>query len=180
MHGKQDKMKKWSGPFLIGSLILVLWISHIPYLFEFPLRLTPGMQRLSNEGVETPDLIKDLLTTFRIAFAKRLFLCLLGIISGVLILKRKRVGRYLAIGISAYMLASKAYFFLSHGNPFQKLYWWKLYWTYEEIFPKYPFRIIHMDILTGLILFIALVCLLHPKISNQFRDNTEKENITAG
>ena len=172
------KMKKRDWTFIIGMVFLALWISHLPYLFEFSLHSDPGIQKLAKWTSEAPNRIKDevgfggknqndieadLVAYSRVIFAESLLLCLLGIISGALILRRNRVGRYLAIGLSGVFLSIKLFKFLMHEYPFQSLYS-----KYTLFFPKYPFRVLHLDIVTNLVLIITLVYLLRPNVGKSF------------
>ena len=172
------KMKKLDGTYIAGLAFLLLWISHVPYLFTFPLCSTPGIQSLAKEASEVPEWIKkeagfegkkkndieaDLVAAFRVTFAKSFIICLLGITSGVLLLKRKKTGRFLAIGLSGCFLAIKLFTLLSSENLSQELYA-----KYTMFFPKYPFRVLHLDILTNIVLLAVLVYLLRPSVGKHF------------
>jgi len=182
MLSKRNEMRKRDSVFLTGIALLVLWISHVPYLFEIPLYSTPGIQSLSQEVSDIPARLKDeatltgksqsniesdLVASCRIAFAKSLLLCLLGILSGVLVLKRYRLGRFLAIGLSIYVLLQRIVPFAFREHPFHRLYH-----LYTFMFSRRPFRVIHLDIVTCLVLLFALVHLLRPSIAKQFEKNT--------
>jgi hypothetical protein len=180
-----DKMRKWDSPFLMGVILLVLWVSHLPYLLEIPLVSTSGIQKLSRDVSEFPEWLKDeaelsgksqsdietgLITSCRIAFAKSLLLYLLGILSGVLVLKRHRSGRFLAIGLSIYVLLLRIVSVAFRGHSFHRLYR-----LYTFMFSRCPFRVIHLDIVTSLVLLVALVHLLRPSIAKQFEKNESDE-----
>jgi len=186
MLNKRNEMRKRDSVFVTGIALLVLWISHVPYLLEIPLYSTPGIQWLSQEVAGSPAWIKDsagltgksqsniqsdLVASFRIAFAKSLLLCLLGILSGVLVLKRHRLGRFLAIGLSIYVLLLRIVYVAFREHPF---HW--LYLKYTVFFSRYPFRVIHLDIVTWLVLLVALVHLLRPSIAKQFEKNESDES----
>jgi len=174
-------MNKRDSVFLTGIALLVLHISHIPYLFEIPLYSTPGIQWLSEEVSDSPawlkdeagltgksqsDIQSDLVASSRITFAKSLLLCLLGILSGVLVLKRHRLGRFLAIGLSIYVLLLRIVYVAFRGHSF-----YRLYSLYTFMFSRRPFWVIHLDIVTCLVLLVALVHLLRPSIAKQFEKN---------
>jgi len=178
-------MNKRDSVFLTGIALLVLHISHIPYLFEIPLYSTPGIQWLSEEVSDSPawlkdeagltgksqsDIQSDLVASSRITFAKSLLLCLLGILSGVLVLKRHKFGRFLAIGLSIYVLLLRIV-----NIAFSKQFFHLLYWKYTVFFSRHPFRVIHLDIVTWLVLMVALVHLLRPSIAKQFEKNESDE-----
>ena len=171
-------MKNWDGVFIVGLAFLLLWISHVPYLFTIPLKSTPGIQKIAEDASEVPDWIKDeagfggksrddiedgLVTEFRVSFAKSITLCMLGILSGLLILRRNNYGRFIAIGLSGCFLSLKLYAIISYEEPFQGLYA-----TYALFFSKYPFRVIHLEILTNIILLIVFVYLLKPSVGRSF------------
>lgn len=170
-------MRKRNSLSAMGIALLILWISHIPYLFEIPLYPTPGIQQLSQEVSDSPAWLKDeagltgksqsdiqsnLVKSLRIEFAKSLLVCLLGILSGILVLKRHKLGYFLAIGLSFYVLLLKIVHITFRGHLFQ----W-LYGKYTVLFFRCPFRIIHSDI-TWLVLLVVLVHLLRPSIKKQF------------
>ena len=187
MLNKRKEMRKRDSVFFTGIALLILWISYVPYLLEIPLYSTPGIQWLSQYVAGSPAWIKDpagltgksqsniqsdLVASFRIAFAKSLLLCLLGILSGVLVLKRHRLGRFLAIGLSIYVLLQRIVPFAFREHPFHRLYQ-----LYAFMLSRRPFRVIHLDIVTCLVLLFALVHLLRPSIAKQFKKNKSDEAL---
>jgi hypothetical protein len=171
------EMRKRDSLLVTGIALLVLWVSHVPYLFEFPLYRTAGSHRLSNEASDFPDWIKDeswlagksqsdieseLVKSARITFAKDLLLCLVGILSGFLVLKRHGLGRLLAIGLSIYLLLLRIVHIAVREHAVR---------IYGQLFSRHPFRAIHLDIVSPLVLLVILVHLLRPSIAKQFEKN---------
>jgi hypothetical protein len=180
MLDERNEVRKHDSVFVTGIVLLVLWVSHIPYLFEIPLYATSGIQRLSQDVSDSPAWLKDeagingksqsniqsiLVKSFRIEFAKSLLLCLLGILSGVLVLKRHILGYFLVIGLSVCVLLLRIVHVAFSVHPFHSLYF-----KYTVFFSRYPFRVIHSDI-TWLVLLVVLVHLLRPSITRKFNKN---------
>lgn len=171
-------MKKRDGIFTVGVIFLALWISYIPYLLEFPLQSTGWIKDLAEETYEIPELMKDqveigeknqmdieddLLKSSRAVFFKSLIMIVFGIVSAILILKRKYLGRLIALGLSAVVLGIKGYPFFSNEDPLQLISW-----HFTVFLSEYPFRVIHLDIITGLVLLITLGYLLRPSVGKRF------------
>lgn len=169
--------------FWTGVVLLLLWVSHVPSLSEFPLRTTPGTQALSMEVAGAPEWIKgevglggmgqgeierSLLAASRRAFLGSLVLIVAGIVSAVLLLRRNRWGRFLAIGVALYVLLSRIAHHLSMGSPpsvqFAK---------FRMHLAAHPLRVIHGDILTLLVLLVVLAHLLRPGVARRFGRNLD-------
>ena len=71
------------------------------------------------------------------------------------------------------MLLQRIVYVAFREHPF---HW--LYLRYTVIFSRCPFRIIHLDIVTWLVLLVALVHLLRPSIAKRFEENESDESIT--
>jgi hypothetical protein len=139
---------------------------------------------MSEEAYEAPDWIKDetwfagkspsdiesrLVWSYRIAFGKSLLLCVAGIAAGVLVLKRHRWGRFLAIVLSMYVLVVRIVHIAKLSHPFELLYW-----KYTTFIWQHPFRVIHLDIVKCLVLLVVVVHLLRPSVGRQFEKNEKR------
>ena len=170
--------KKRDSIFWTGLVLVLLWVWHLPYLSQFPLRSTAGTEMLSAEaagargwlkedvgleGMAQEEIQSGLVAAYRRAFMTSLLLIVAGVGSGVLVLRRSRWGRFLAIGVSLYVLLSRAPGLLAMGNPLGVQFA-----KFRMSLAPHPFRVIHGDILTLLILLLALANLLRPSVARRF------------
>jgi len=166
---------------LLGIVLIVLWISHLPYLGKIPLHADQNIQELSKNaselaenlkrelgfgGMTQSDIEKRAVQSFRILFIKTLLLYSAGILSGILILKKHRSGRFIAIGLFSYFLIFQIYDLLRHGR-----IWQRLYAKYTILFPAHPIRVIHTDILPAIIGVITIIYLTRPSVAKLFGKN---------
>ena len=180
---------RFNGITILGALFILLWISHIPYLIEIPLSSTPGIQSLSRESTESSEWIKDqvgvvgknqkeiksdLIKSFRVSFIVGLIFNLLGIVAGFLVLKKSKVGFYLALGLSIYVLGRRCASLILSENIIQRMYA-----KYTILFPEMPLRIIHNDIITEIILLVTIFYLLRPSVYKQFNIGSSKSTLEA-
>jgi len=123
------------------------------------------MYSLDNPDVLKQDLENRINKSTYFAYAKSFFFILVGIISGVLIYRQKRIGRYLAIILCLVMLAGRAYSFLK-GYPH---IFDRLYALYVLALSQYSFRIIHNDIIAPIFFIISIVFLFNKSVSEKFK-----------
>lgn len=123
------------------------------------------MYRLNNPDVSKQDLENRINKSFNFAYANSFFFILIGIISGVLIYRQNRVGRYLAIILCLAMFAGRAYSFL-------KLYPYifdRLYALYVLALSNHPMQIIHNDIIAPIFFIIIILFLFNKSVSEKFK-----------
>lgn len=158
---------------IFASCTILFWLSFLIYLPPFA--PTPNIKGLIEEGYEmysldNPDASKQdlenrIIKSIHFSYANSFFFILIGFISGVLIYRKKRIGRYLAIILCLVMLASRAYSFLK-GYPH---IFDRLYALYVLALSQYPFRIIHNDIIAPIFFIISIVFLFNKSVSGKFK-----------
>ena len=172
-------MKNKKTTTLLGIVFLLLWLSNIPYFFSHPFQPHQGIKDLSGELANAPEFIKEdagiggqkqidieriLTKQIRLAWLKSLFFNLIGIFSGILIIRKKNLGRILALGLSVFLVGMRLY------HSFQSAHWRdSLSIRYFKIrFEYFPVRTVHEEI-TFLILLSTIVLLLTPSIAATFK-----------
>jgi hypothetical protein len=167
---------------LLGAIFILLWLSNIPYLFPLPFQPHQGIKEWSKDLTEMPDFLKEeagisgktqaeierfVARGFQILWIKSLIFTIIGIFSGILIVLKRNLGRFLALGLSLYIVVIRFYHF-------SKLWPDSLSIRYFTIrFKHFPIRAIHEDI-TYLILLVVIALLLMPSIARRFK----RKNLT--
>lgn len=155
---------------LLGIVFILLWISQIPYLFPLPFKPHQGTKDFSKELAEAPEFIKEgagiarnnqteietiVTRMVQVLWFKSLFFVVVGIGSGILIIKKKWLGYFLALGLSLYLVGMRLYYIFSSD------YWRDIlsikYFTIR--FENFPVKTIHEEI-TFLTLLVIIVLLL--------------------
>jgi hypothetical protein len=167
---------------LLGAIFILLWLSNIPYLFPLPFQPHHGIKEWSKELAEMPDFIKEeggiggktqeeietfLTRSFRILWIRSFLFIVIGVSSGILIILNKNLGRFLALGLSFYIVVIRLYefFSLEHWRDRLSIKYFAMHFKY--------FRIIHEDI-AYLILLVVIALLLMPSIARRFK----RKNLT--
>ena len=104
---------------LLGIIFISLWVSNIPYLFPLPFQPHQGIKDFSKEVADIPDFIKEeagigsktqieieaiVTRELRNIWFKSFVCIIIGIFSGILIIQKKNLGRFLALGLSLYIV----------------------------------------------------------------------------
>jgi len=175
-------MKPFDRITFIGIITLLLWISYLPYVYPTPFQPHEGLQRFAKDVAELPEWLKEevdaggysqsdverALKTERIKYwLISLITSAVGIMAGILILRRKNSGRILAIGLSSLLLSLRAYSIITSPSPLERLSF--LYFTFIK---KYPVVVIHNDIIAVIILIGTIIYLLRPSIAGEFKTRT--------
>jgi uncharacterized membrane protein (DUF2068 family) len=162
---------------IVGTIVILLWLSSIPYLFAFPFGQHEGLKRLAKQLAESPEAIKelagiggkserqldrDLQLLFIVQLIKDALTVLIGIGAGVLIIKRKRVGRYLAVGMCVLVLGYRIYSEIRHFHSLRALSY-----KYFLLFEGWPVMLIRDCTLVALTLVILLY-LIRPSVGKEF------------
>jgi hypothetical protein len=172
---------------LLGIIFISLWLSNVPYLFPVPFQPHQGIKDLSKEVADAPEFIKEqagvggktqteietiVMRDLRILWIKSLVFIIIGIFSGILIVQKKNLGRFLALGLSLYLVGIRFYHFFSSE------YWREKfsikYFTVR--FHFFPVRTVHEEV-TFLILLGVIALLLMPSIARGFK--TKRMNKVA-
>jgi hypothetical protein len=170
----------------LGIIFILLWLSNIPYLFPLPFQPHQGVKDLAKEVADAPEFIKEeggiagktqieieaiVTRGLRIIWLKSLLFTIVGIFSGILIIQKKNLGRFLALGLCLYLVVIRFYHFF-------KLWPDSLSIKYFTIrFKHFPIRAIHEDI-TYLILLVVIALLLMPSIAGRFKSKRLTKGTT--
>jgi hypothetical protein len=171
-----------------GIIFILLWLSNVPYLFPLPFQPHQGVKDLSREVADAPEFIKEqagvggktqteietiVTRDLRILWIKSLVFIIIGIFSGILILQKKNLGRFLALGLSVYLVGIRFY------HIFSSEYWhYRFSIKYFTIrFHFFPARTV-LEEITFLILLCTIGLLLIPSIGREFRSNKFKKATT--
>lgn len=161
-------------PLTIFALLTILfWLSFLLYLPPF--YATHDIKSLISEAHEAKKFAAEMdkpqevlevqsIHSFRLAFIQSLLIIIAGVVSGILLLARRRSGQVLAIVICSGMLI------LRIVDIAQSPYVWKrIYFIFVMWLPKRPFYIVHNDIIAVLFYIGTVVYLTRKSISQQFR-----------
>lgn len=172
----------------LGIIFILLWLSNVPYLFSLPFQPHQRIKDLSKEVADAPEFIKEqagiggktqteietiVTRDLRILWIKSLVFIVIGIFSGILIVQKKHVGRFLALGLSLYLVAMRFYHFF--GSEHWRDKFSIKYFTVR--FKYFPVRTVHEEI-TLLILLGVIVLLLIPSVAGKFMSDRSKK-VTA-
>ena len=167
---------------IIGIITVLLWVSYLPYLYPTPFQAHEGLQRFGREVAELPEWLKKeadaggysqsdfertLNKAHKVHWFRALMIYAVGILAGVLILKRKNSGRILAVSIASIMLLLRAYSIIKSPNSLERLSF-----LYSTFIKKYPVLVIHNDIIAVIILIGTIIYLLRPSIAGEFKTRT--------
>jgi hypothetical protein len=162
---------------IVGTVIILLWLSYIPYLFAFPFGQQEGLKRLAKHLAESPEAVKELVgiggKTERhlarelqllvvVQLIKDALVVLIGIGAGILIIKRKRVGRHIALGMCVFVLGYRIYPEIRYFHSLRALSY-----KYFLLFQGWPGMLIRDCALVALTLVI-LVYLVRPSVGKKF------------
>jgi len=104
---------------VLGIIIILLWSSYLPNMYPIPFRRNPGIKSLAKEVAEGPewikkeagfegytqeDLEKAMTNELIFSWFKGLLMILIGILSGILFIRRGHLGYILAIICFAFFL----------------------------------------------------------------------------
>jgi len=152
---------------LVAVLFTLTWISQIPYFFPHPFQRHEGIANLSKEVVELQDVFKEmagiqdktaadiekqLTAEIRVMWIQSLLFTVLGIIAGVLLIKQKKVGFWLALLLSSYLAVSYIRRIFNHPQMLSVKY-------FRVKFEYFPVRTVH-EVVGLAILLITVIVLL--------------------
>ncbi len=157
---------------IIGIAWLLLWISYIPVLVShYPFHELKGVKSLIEEVSKSPDFIKkessllnknpkeledSVMGEIRIVWIEGVLIVFSGIVIAVLLLKKKRSGRILALFLAAYLLLVKVFYFVKYWQYKASLEYWKV------SFQHFPTRTIQ-GIVATIIMIVTIALLLRPQ-----------------
>ena len=157
---------------VLGIIIILLWSSYLPNMYPTPFRRNPGIKSIAKELAEAPEFIKeeagyegytqeDLEKQIRykliFSWFKWVLMILIGILSGILFIRRGHLGYILAIICFAFfIIIPRLYMFIRYGLfSYLRVLHLALTKNYYSMF----FSMIRNDIvfLISLIIFIYLI-----------------------
>ena len=157
---------------VLGIIIILLWSSYLPNLYPTPFRRNPGIKSIAKEVAEGPewikkeggfegytqeDLEKAMTNELIFTWFKSLLMILIGILSGILFIRRGHLGYILAIiCLAFFIIIPRLYYFIRHGL---FLHIRMLHLALTKNYYSISFRIIHNDIVfvISIIIFIYLI-----------------------
>jgi len=172
---------------VLGIIIILLWSSLLPYIFPTPFQCKTGIKWLSKEVAEGPDFIKkeagfegytqedlEKAMTNELIFSwfKGVLGILIGILSGILIIRRRLLGHILAIiCLAFFIIIPRLCTFIRHGL-FSSIR--LLHISLTKNYYSLTFKIIHSDIVfvISIIIFIYLILHLTVKKSKSINSKT--------
>jgi len=176
----------------LGIMFILLWLSNIPYLFPLPFQPHQGIREFSKELADMPGFLKEeagisgktqteietiVARKFRILWIKSLVFTIIGIFSGILIVLKKNVGHFLALGLSLYLVGMRFYHFFGSEHWRERITFEYFLKFFRVRFQYSPLRTIHEEI-TFLILLCAIGLLLIPSIATKLGSNRFKKGKT--
>ena len=166
-------MEKINTNTIISILFLLLFLSFTHPLVYFPHETLLGTDELIDNIYNNPDEINELiginnksksdlkaelLLEMRVNYFKLLLFISCGILGGILLLFKKRIGRYIVLALSFYMVGKWLYLHFLRKNAGEYLHA-----KFTMFFPEYPLEVIHYDIAANIIYLVAIIFLLRGK-----------------
>jgi hypothetical protein len=156
---------------------VVFWLSQVPYLP--PIAKTPDIRGLAREGHEAEQRLGEAVLgrprrsqeqlEQGIAFDLRRLLVAhavviaVGVVSGILIWHRKRIGQRLAVSLCAVLLLTQLATLLKGGFSLERLYA-----AYVLALSFHPVQTLHLTYLGTAFQIMSIVYLLNKRVSRRF------------
>ena len=173
-------MNKISMTKIVGIILIIIWISQVPYLFPHPFQEHKGAKKLVAEFMQVPDWIKqessikaktadelekNLMTELRINWIKSAFFIVMGVLSGWWLIQRRKRGYLLAFFFSLLIIGMR---FNQHLR-FLRKGWFLEY--HELMLRRAPVSTIH-DILMQLVLLGTVIFIIYIFMTRKPEQNT--------
>ena len=168
---------------IIGITWFLLWASYIPQLVVYyPFQELKGVKSLIDEVSHAPDFIKresglldkdpkkleeSLMREIRYVWVKSVFIVFGGLFTAVLLLKKKRSGRILALTIAGVLSFSEIIIFFKYWHYTMSAEYWEVKFKY------FPMRTVQ-NIFAGIILMMTIILLFRPSLAAQFRKRKDE------
>ncbi len=132
----------------VGVIYALTWLSQIPYLFPPPFQQNESIQDLAMEATQSPDWIKQqssikdktadeletsILTEIRINWIESSIFIVMGIVSGCLLIQRRKVGYFLTFFLSILMICIKFFHFVRYRSHTFSLDYYKFLLQYMPV-----------------------------------------------
>ena len=177
-------MKMRKGIFLLGMVMMLLWVSYIPHLIPLPFALQPSVHKIATDLAEAPESIREksgfggktqaeiegvLMRRVMIIWLIKAIPILIGLLSGFFLLRRKFYGRIMAIFVAISWIVLNAITYVRAGD-----IWDRVYMTYVTMLQERPLYTFHNDILPVVIFSFTLFYLMRPSIAREFKEGKKK------
>jgi hypothetical protein len=164
-----------------GYITIAFWLTHIVYLYPTPFQdsISQGIYELMTEVYEEApewyredtfmkdrskeEVIKGLKISFYISWVRSLTFVITGLFSGYLILKRKKLGRTIAIILFSIFLFQRIWVEIKYFESFAFIIP-----KYKLFINKMPFIAIYQSIISPIFYLFALLFLLNTKVKRLF------------
>jgi len=116
---------------LLGIIIILLWSSYLPNMYPTPFQRNTGIKSIANELAEAPEFIKKeadiegytqediakrITNSLIFSWFKWVLMILIGILSGILFIRRGLLGHILAvICLAFFIIIPRLYMFIRYG-----------------------------------------------------------------
>ena len=156
---------------IVGIILTIMWVSLVPYLFPHPFQEHKGIRNLATKVTQLPDWIKQessikikdktadelekgMMTELRINWIKSALFIVMGVLSGWLLIQRRKKGYLLAFFFSLLIIGIRFAHLLRYRRVTLSLKY------YEFLLHRAPVSTIH-DILMQLVLLGTVIFLMY-------------------
>ena len=154
---------------LVGIILTIMWVSQVRFLFPHPFQKHEGIRKLATEAMQLPDWIKQqspikdntadelekrMMTEFRIDWLRSVLFIVIGVLSGLLLIQRRKGGYLLAFFFSLFIIGSRFVILLRYRRVTFSLE------HHEFMLRQYPVRTI-LDLLMQLVLLATVIFLIY-------------------
>ena len=157
---------------IFGIGIIVLWLSYVIYFPPFVawpdakgLAKEVWESKLSQEMYQSQNDIENRFNrSLYVAYSKAYLMTLLGVAAGVLILARRKAGRYLALLLAILMIGSRIFAAVRCSGGITG--WFKM--IYVFLLSRTPITVIHKDIIDPLFFVFTIMFLSNRSVITHF------------
>jgi len=174
---------------VLGIIIILLWSSLLPYIFPTPFQYKKGIKSLAKMASEVPewikkeagyegdtqeDLEKAMTNELMFSWFKGVLGILIGILSGILIIRRRLLGHILAvICLAFFIIIPRSFSFIRYGL-FSHIR--VLHFSLTKNYYSISFRIIHGYILFVISIIIFIYIILHLTVKKSKSINSKSSS----
>jgi hypothetical protein len=174
-------MKTRKGIILLGCVTIFLWVSYIPILIPLPFSLQSSVKKIAKNLADASESIREkagfggksqaeiergLMKKVILIWLIKAIPILIGLFSGLFLIRRKNYGRVMAILVAISWILLNSIIYVNSGNIRDQLYM-----TYVTLFREDPVFVIHNDILPVIIFLFTIFYLMRPSIAREFKDS---------
>lgn len=172
-------MRTKKGIVLLGVATMILWASYVPYLVPLPFSLQPSVKKIARNIAEASEAVREkagfagksqaeiekaMMRKVVLIWLVKAVPILIGILSGLFLIKRKNYGRIMALLVAASWIILDVLSYIRSGNIWERLY--AVYFTSLKESPRF---VIHNDILPFVVFLFTIFYLIRPSVAREFR-----------